>query len=114
MTTTSNSWIGGSSGAGKTFTLQCLGGRLRQQGRKAILLSAWYFYGMFINSIRLGNRAVFGSPDEPVASIWGVNPFLDLLDMENSDAWNLPLEEIAEIAGLPLDEVKKLQTGHRV
>ena len=69
---------------------------------------------MFINSIRLGNRAVFGSPDEPVASIWGVNPFLDLLDMENSDAWNLPLEEIAEIAGLPLDEVKKLQTGHRV
>ena len=24
------------------------------------------------------------------------------------------LEEIAEIAGLPLDEVKKLQTGHRV
>ena len=31
--TNGNCWIGGSSGAGKTFTLQCLGGRLRQQGR---------------------------------------------------------------------------------
>ena len=29
--TNGNIWIGGSSGAGKTFTLQCVGGRLRQQ-----------------------------------------------------------------------------------
>ena len=42
-------------------------------------LSAWYFYGMFINSIRLGNRAVFGPPDAPVTSIWVVNPFWNLL-----------------------------------
>ena len=31
--TNGNIWIGGSSGAGKTFTLQCVGGRLRQQGQ---------------------------------------------------------------------------------
>ena len=36
--TTGNWWIGGSSGAGKTFTLQCLGGRLRQQGRRVIFI----------------------------------------------------------------------------
>ena len=36
--TNGNWWIGGSSGAGKTFTLQCLGGRLRQQGRRVIFI----------------------------------------------------------------------------
>ena len=36
--TNGNCWIVGSSGAGKTFTLQCLGGRLRQQGRRVIFI----------------------------------------------------------------------------
>ena len=36
--TNGNCWIGASSGAGKTFTLQCLGGRLRQQGRRVIFI----------------------------------------------------------------------------
>ena len=36
--TNGNCWIGGSSGAGKTFTLQVLGGRLRQQGRRVIFI----------------------------------------------------------------------------
>ena len=35
--TNGNVWIGGSSGAGKTFTLQCIGGRLRQQGKRVII-----------------------------------------------------------------------------
>lgn len=37
--TNGNTWIGGSSGAGKTFTLQCIGGRLRQQGRQVIYIT---------------------------------------------------------------------------
>lgn len=36
--TNGNIWIGGSSGAGKTFTLQCIGGRLRQQGKRVIYI----------------------------------------------------------------------------
>ena len=32
-------WIGGSSGAGKTFTLCCLGGRFRQQGKRVIYIA---------------------------------------------------------------------------
>lgn len=36
--TNGNCWIGGSSGAGKTFTLQCLGGRLRQQWKRVIFI----------------------------------------------------------------------------
>ena len=36
--TNGNIWIGGSSGAGKTFTLQCVGGRLRQQGKRIIYI----------------------------------------------------------------------------
>lgn len=35
--TNGNWWIGGSTGAGKTVTLQCLGGRLRQQGKRVII-----------------------------------------------------------------------------
>ena len=34
--TNGNCWIGGSSGAGKTFALNCLGGRLRQQDKRVI------------------------------------------------------------------------------
>ncbi|MFR9537842.1 MAG: hypothetical protein SNJ11_04820 [Rikenellaceae bacterium] len=36
--TNGNTWIGGSSGAGKTFTLQTIGGRLRQQGKQVIYI----------------------------------------------------------------------------
>lgn len=36
--TNGNFWIGGTSGAGKTFTLQCMGGRLRQQGKRVIFI----------------------------------------------------------------------------
>ena len=38
-------------------------------------LVGWYFYGMLLNSIKLGTQATFGSPDEPVTSIWVANPF---------------------------------------
>ena len=37
--TNGNWWIGGSTGAGKTLTLQCLGGRLRQQGKRVIIIA---------------------------------------------------------------------------
>lgn len=36
--TNGNVWIGGSTGAGKSVTLQCLGGRLRQQGKRVIFI----------------------------------------------------------------------------
>ncbi len=36
--TNGNVWIGGSSGAGKTVTLQCLGARLREQGKQVIFI----------------------------------------------------------------------------
>lgn len=37
--TNGNWWIGDSTGAGKTVTLQCLGGRLRQQGKRVIIIA---------------------------------------------------------------------------
>ena len=37
--TNGNWWIGGTTGAGKTVTLQCLGGRLRQQGKRVIIIA---------------------------------------------------------------------------
>ena len=39
---------------------------------------AWYFYGMVINSVRLGTRQSF-QPDSGVADIWVVNPVLNLI-----------------------------------
>ena len=42
-------------------------------------LAGWYFYGMLINSIRLGTQATFNATGEPVGSIWVVNPFRNLL-----------------------------------
>lgn len=42
-------------------------------------LGVWYFYGMLINSIRLGTRATFNQTGEPVGSIWVVNPFRNFI-----------------------------------
>ena len=39
---------------------------------------AWYFYGMFINSIRFGIRQTFDA-GSGVEDIWTVNPFLNLI-----------------------------------
>ncbi|WP_279202314.1 hypothetical protein [Intestinimonas butyriciproducens] len=36
--TNGNFWLGGTSGAGKTFTLQCMGARLREQGKRIIFI----------------------------------------------------------------------------
>jgi len=37
-------------------------------------LAAWYFYGMFLNSLRLGTAATFHTAGEEVESIWVFNP----------------------------------------
>lgn len=39
---------------------------------------AWYFYGMVINSVRLGTRQSF-QPDSGITDIWTVNPVLNLI-----------------------------------
>ena len=38
-------------------------------------LAAWYFYGMLLNSLKLGRQATFHLPGQEVASIWVFNPF---------------------------------------
>lgn len=40
-----------------------------------IALLAWYFYGMFLNSLRLGTTATFHTTGEEIESIWVFNPF---------------------------------------
>lgn len=45
----------------------------------AVGLTAWYFYGMFINSIRLGNASIFGESSDEITTIWVVNPFRNLI-----------------------------------
>lgn len=38
----------------------------------------WYFYGMIVNSVRLGIRQSF-DVESNIASIWVVNPFRNLI-----------------------------------
>lgn len=38
----------------------------------------WYFYGMFLNSIKLGKASVFNTTGEEIKSIWVLNPFKNL------------------------------------
>ena len=40
-----------------------------------LVLCGWYFYGMFVNSIRLGIESTFGENGDAIATIWVVNPF---------------------------------------
>ena len=37
-------------------------------------LVGWYFYGMFLNSLRLGTAATFHSDGREIKSIWVFNP----------------------------------------
>jgi len=39
------------------------------------VLIGWYFYGMFLNSLRLGIDATFQTSGEPIESIWIFDPF---------------------------------------
>ncbi|MFR9537845.1 MAG: type IV secretory system conjugative DNA transfer family protein [Rikenellaceae bacterium] len=42
-----------------------------------LALIAWYIYGMFINSVRLGTASTFNTTGEEIESIWVWNPFLN-------------------------------------
>ncbi len=44
-----------------------------------LALFCWYFYGMLINSIRLGIESTFGGDPAAVTTIWVVNPFSNWL-----------------------------------
>lgn len=44
-----------------------------------LALFCWYFYGMLINSIRLGIESTFGGKPAAVTTIWVVNPFSNWL-----------------------------------
>lgn len=41
-------------------------------------IMAWYFYGMFINSVRFGIRQTFDAGSR-IADVWTANPFLNLI-----------------------------------
>ncbi|MCD8197127.1 MAG: type IV secretory system conjugative DNA transfer family protein [Lachnospiraceae bacterium] len=43
-----------------------------------LALTAWYFYGMFVNSLRLGKESVFNTSGEVIESIWVLNPIKNL------------------------------------
>ena len=51
----------------------------RMPGYLLLTLVGWYFYGMLLNSLRLGIRATFHAPGEEVGSIWVYNPFRNWL-----------------------------------
>ncbi len=42
-----------------------------------LALLAWYVYGMFLNSLRLGINSTFNTTGEVIDSIWIWNPFLN-------------------------------------
>ncbi|MDR1131351.1 MAG: type IV secretory system conjugative DNA transfer family protein [Oscillospiraceae bacterium] len=55
--------------------------RYKRKYRKylPLVICGWYFYGMFINSIRLGIRATFGDGGDAAGSIWTANPIKNFL-----------------------------------
>lgn len=45
----------------------------------ALEVTGWYFYGMFINSIRLGIQTTFSLQNSAPATIWVANPILNFI-----------------------------------
>ncbi len=43
--------------------------------RVPAVIVGWYFYGMFLNSLRLGIASTFHQTGEEIKSIWVLNPF---------------------------------------
>ena len=43
--------------------------------RVPAVIVGWYFYGMFLNSLRLGIASTFHSGEDEIKSIWVLNPF---------------------------------------
>ena len=92
--TNGNCWIGGSSGAGKTFTLQCLGGRLRQQGRRVIFIVPKKGHEFRPLCELLGGLYLRLSPSsKDCPNIMAIrrrslDSYVGLRDMAHSDGWN--------------------------
>ena len=43
--------------------------------RVPAVIIGWYFYGMFLNSLRLGISSTFHTGENEVKSIWVLDPF---------------------------------------
>ena len=43
--------------------------------RVPAVIVGWYFYGMFLNSLRLGITSTFHTGEDEIKSIWVLNPF---------------------------------------
>ena len=43
--------------------------------RVPAVIIGWYFYGMFLNSLRLGIASTFHTGEDEIKSIWVLNPF---------------------------------------
>lgn len=43
--------------------------------RVPAVIVGWYFYGMFLNSLRLGIASTFHTGEDEIKSIWVLNPF---------------------------------------
>ncbi len=63
--TNGNTWVGGSSGAGKTFTLQTIGGRLRQQGKQVIYIVPKKGHEFRPLCVEIGGQFIRLSPSSP-------------------------------------------------
>ena len=46
-----------------------------------LALAAWYFYGMLLNSLKLGRAQTFNATGEVIESIWVFNPFKNFFVM---------------------------------
>ena len=53
--------------------------KIRLRTHLPLFLIVAYFYGMFLNSLKLGIAATFHTGEETVESIWVFNPFFNLL-----------------------------------
>ena len=53
--------------------------KIRLHTHLPLFLIVAYFYGMFLNSLKLGIAATFHTGEETVESIWVFNPFRNLL-----------------------------------
>ena len=53
-----------------------------------LALAGWYFYGMLLNSLKLGTASTFHTSREVVESIWVFNPLKNFFTLLY-DAWQI-------------------------
>ena len=78
--------------------------------RVPAVIVGWYFYGMFLNSLRLGIASTFHTGEDEIKSIWVLNPFKNWGAVHKVPGWFSRIDKASHIYSVYSDDPSASQS----